>query len=208
MTAESLLFALLPHHAEPLYSRLLQTVALPLKFSFLGQYNDIRTASNLPPVPRQLFIRALYRDPVFLDAYLTYILKRVKSGHGFAAMIRKWTTMIVEAILQMRQSRVGDETIVSRIMPFIAQGLGMKQNSNFQVASYTVLTILGSSRTLTDKVVNAAMESICQGWTDSSRRCGILCLITLAQHREGDEPLPDSVVQSLLSVQYTLPLFF
>jgi U3 small nucleolar RNA-associated protein 10 len=113
-----------------------------------------------------------------------------------------WSTMTIESILQMRQARVSEETIVSRIMPFIAQGLQMRQDLEFQVATYMVLTILASNRTLTDKVMIAAMDSICQGWTDESRRCGIMCLATLAQVREGDNILPDSVVKALLSTEY------
>ena len=115
-----------------------------------------------------------------------------------------WSTMTIEAILQMRQARVNEEAIVSRIMPFVAQGLQLKKSAEFQVATYMVLTILASNQTLTDKVMDAAMDAVCQGWTDESRRCGIMCLVTLAHVREGDNILPDSVVKSLLSTEYVL----
>ena len=107
----------------------------------------------------------------------------------------------MESINQMRQSRLGEEVIVSRIMPFIAQGLQMKQNSDFQIASYMVLTLLASKGTLTETVLNAAMDAIVQGWTDQSRRMAILCLVTLVQGRQGDNALPDTVAKSLLSTR-------
>lgn len=202
VTAESLLFTFQPYHAEPVYTRLVQIVARPSIFSFLSQYADVRTAATLPPVPRQLFTRAISRNSVFLETYFNFVIARVKTGHGYTAMTVMWSTMTIEAILQMRQARVGEETIVSRIMPFIAQGLQMKRDTEFQVATYMVLTILASNRTLTDKVMNAAMDSICQGWTDESRRCGIMCLATLAEVREGHDVLADSVVKALLSTEY------
>ena len=197
------MFTFLPYHADELYRRFLQIVSLPSHFAFLSNYHDIRVASTLPPVPRQLFIRALSKNSVFLEAYFASIVSRVKSGHGYPAMIVKWTSLAVEAILQMRQARVNEETIVSRVMPFIAEGLQIKQSSDFQIANYTVLTVLASNRTLTDTVIDAAMEAICQGWTDQSRRLGILCLVTLAQNRESQE-LSDTVVQSLLLIKYYL----
>lgn len=195
------MFTFLPYHAEPLYLRLLQIVPLPPLFAFLSQYHDIRVASTLPPVPRQLLIRALSRDSTFLNRYFDFIVSRIKSGYGYPAMIVTWTTLAVEAVVQMRQARVSEETVVSQIMPYIAQGLQMKGSPDFQIACYTVLTVLATNRTLTDKVINAAMDSICQGWTEQSQRLGILCLVTLAQTREG-EALSDTVTQSLLSVKY------
>lgn len=123
-------------------------------------------------------------------------------------MVKKWIGLTADAVLQMRQSRVSEETIVSRVMPFIAQGLKLKQDTKFQIANYTILTLLASNQMLTEKVVNAAMEAICHGWTPETRRWGILCLVTLIQHREGVEGLPESVVQSLLSIKYVLLLTF
>jgi U3 small nucleolar RNA-associated protein 10 len=196
-----LLLTFLPHHAESLYSRLLQIITLPPNFAFLSQYTDIRKASKLPPVPRQLFVRAISRDPLFLETYFTFTVARVKSGHGYPAMVKKWIGFTAEAILQMRQARISEEIIVSRIMPFIAQGLGMKQNTEFQIGNYTILTLIASNRTLTDKVVNAAMEAICQGWTADSKRCGILCLVTLAQHRNRNDVLSGAVLQTLISIK-------
>jgi U3 small nucleolar RNA-associated protein 10 len=199
VTAATLLFTLMPYHITTLFGRILQIVTLQPNFSFLAQYNDIRASSTLPPVPRQLFIRSLSRDPVFLEAYFTFVVTRVKGGNGYSSMITLWSGLTIEAVLQMRQARKSDETIVSQIMPFVAQGLQMKQSSDFQIATYMVLTILASNRTLTDKVINAAMDAICLGWTDETRRYGLMCLATLAQ-REGELLLTDTVVQSLLSL--------
>jgi len=201
VTAESLLFTFLPYHKEPLYARLLQIVSLLPKFAFLGQYADIKAASNLPPVPRQLFVRAMSRDSVFLESYSEFVVSRVKNGFGYSIMITTWVGLLVETISQMRQSRVGEEVIVSRIMPFIAQGLQMKQSSDFQIACYMVLTVLASKGTLTDTVMNAAMDAIVQGWTDESRQMAIMCLVTLAQQREGDSVLTPTVIKTLLSVK-------
>jgi U3 small nucleolar RNA-associated protein 10 len=189
----------MPYHTTTLFGRILQIVTLQPNFSFLAQYNDIRASSTLPPVPRQLFIRSLSRDPVFLEAYFSFVVTRVKGGNGYSSMITLWSGLTIEAVLQMRQARKSDETVVSQIMPFVAQGLQMKQSYDFQIATYMVLTILASNRTLTDKVINAAMDAICLGWTDETRRYGLMCLATLAQ-REGELLLTDTVVQSLLSL--------
>jgi U3 small nucleolar RNA-associated protein 10 len=206
VTAETLLLTFLPYHTEPLYARLLQIISLPPIFSFLEQYTNIRVSATLPPVPRQHFIRALSRDPTFLEKYSTFLVSCVHSGHGFSAQIVTWTTLLVEAILQMRQARTSDEDIVQRIMPFVAQALQMKTSLEFQIAGYTVLTILASNGTLTTKVVDAAMEAVVLGWTEQSRRYGLLCLVTLAQSRDGEVVLTESVVQSLLSLEYVLSL--
>jgi U3 small nucleolar RNA-associated protein 10 len=204
--AEALLFSLLPYHEQPVYQRLLEIVSLPSKFAFLSQYNNIRTAADLPPVPRQLLIRTLSSDAIFLETYFEFVLSRVKSGHGYPAMINTWSTLTIETILQMRQARVSDEIVVSRIMPFVAMGLQMKQDLEFQIASYMILTILASNRTLTDTVMDAAMDAICQGWTEKSRRYAIMCLVTLAQRRERENVFTEAVVKSLLSLRYTVAL--
>jgi U3 small nucleolar RNA-associated protein 10 len=203
-SAESLLLTFLPYHSEPLYTRILQIVSLPSNFSFLSQYTNIRISSTLPPVSRQLFVRALSRDPVFLESYFTFVINRATSGHSYSGMIVKWSTITIETILQMRQARTAEEIIVSRIMPFLAKGLQMKHNSEFQIATYTVLTILASNHSLTDEVVRATTDSICRGWTEKSRRCGILCLVTLAQNRA--DAIPDSVVKSVVSIDDLMTL--
>jgi U3 small nucleolar RNA-associated protein 10 len=200
--SEALLFNFLPYHAQPVYQRLLEIVSLPSKFAFLSQYNNIRTAANLAPVPRQLLIRTLSSDAVFMETYFEFVVSRVKSGYGYPLMIHTWSTLTVETILQMRQARVNDEIIVSRIMPFVAMGLQMNQNLEFQIASYMILTILASNRTLTDTVLDAAMDAVCQGWDENCRRYAIMCLVTLAQRREGENVLTDTVVKSLLLLTY------
>ena len=202
VTAETLLLSFLPYHTSPLYTRLLQIISLPQPFSFLQQYTNIRLAASLPPVPRQHFIRALSRDPHFLEKYFTHVTSRVRSGYGFTAQIHTWTTLTVETILQMRQARTSEETIVQRIMPFAAQGIQMKQSLEMQIGGYTVLTVLASNGTLTDTVIDAAMEAVVLGWTNESRRYGLLCLVTLAQSRDGEDSLTESVVESLLSLEY------
>ena len=106
----------------------------------------------------------------------------------------------------MRQARASEETIVQRIMPFVAQGLQMKGSKEFQIAGYTILSILASNGTLTEKVLDAAMEAVVLGWTNESRRYGLLCLVTLAHGRDGYSVLPESVVQSFLSLEYVFPL--
>jgi U3 small nucleolar RNA-associated protein 10 len=116
-------------------------------------------------------------------------------------MIITWAGLVFEGINQMRQSRMAEETIVSQIMPFVAQGLQMKQNSDFQISSYMLLTLLASKGTLTDTVTSAAMDAIVQGWTDETRQMGIMCLVTLVMHREGDDILTDGVVQALFSTK-------
>ena len=108
-TAETLLLAFLPHHSDPLYIRLLQIVSLPSNFAFLGQYTDVRASASLPPVPRQLIVRALSRDPGFVETYFSFVVARIKRGHGYSSMIVKWSTLTIETILQMRQARVKDE---------------------------------------------------------------------------------------------------
>ena len=201
-TAETVLLTLLPHHTENLFIRFIQIVSLSDKFSFLSQYTDLRAASTLPPPPRQLFIRALSKDPAFLETYFEFVVTRVKRGNGYTAMIKTWSGLTVEAILQMRQSRIPDETIVSRIMPFIAQGLQLKGNTEFQVACYMVLIILASKRTLADNVIDAAMDAICQGWTEESRRAALMCLFTLARCRQGEAAFTTLSVKSLFLLKH------
>ena len=91
---------------------------------------------------------------------------------------------------------------MQRIMPFAAQGIQMKQSLEMQIGGYTVLTVLASNGTLTDTVIDAAMEAVVLGWTNESRRYGLLCLVTLAQSRDGEDSLTESVVESLLSLEY------
>jgi U3 small nucleolar RNA-associated protein 10 len=189
-----------------LFIRFVQIVLLTEKFSFLSQYTDLRAASTLPPPPRQLFIRALSKDPAFLETYFDFLVARVKRGNGYTAMIKTWSGLTVEAILQMRQARIPDETIVSRIMPFIAQGLQLKESTEFQIACYMVLTVLASKRTLADNVIDAAMDAICQGWTEESRRGALMCLVTLARCRQGNAAFTGLAVKSLFSLKYFLSL--
>lgn len=200
------MFTLLPYHTENLFIRFVQIVSLSDKFSFLSQYADLRAAATLPPPPRQLFIRALSKDPAFLEGYFEFVVSRVKRGNGYTSMTKTWSSFTVEAILQMRQARIPDETIVSRIMPFIAQGLQSKESAEFQIASYLVLTILASKRTLADNVIDAAMDAICQGWTDESRRGALMCLTTLAKSRQGTSAFTDLSIKSLFSLKYFFSL--
>jgi U3 small nucleolar RNA-associated protein 10 len=192
----------LPHHSEPLFLRLVQIISLPSKFNFLKQYADIQKAATLPPIPRQLFVSTISLDPVFLESYFTFVVTRVKSSHGHPAMISKWNKLTLEAIVQMRDAKIGEELVVSRIMPFVAQGLQMKRSTEFQVACYAVLTILASNRKFTATVCNAAMDALCQGWTKTSKRSGFMCLISLVHSRDDQDVITDKVVQSVLEDRY------
>lgn len=91
---------------------------------------------------------------------------------------------------------------MQRIMPYVAQAIQMKQSLEMQIGGYTVLTVLASNGTLIDTVIDAAMEAVVVGWTEESRRYGLLCLVTLAQSRDGEVTLAESVVESLLSLEY------
>jgi U3 small nucleolar RNA-associated protein 10 len=87
-------------------------------------------------------------------------------------------------------------------MPFIAQGLQMRESAEFEVACYMVLTVLASKRTLAEDVINAAMDAICQGWTEESRKGAVMCLVTLARSRQGEIAFTDYSVKSLFSQRY------
>jgi len=77
----------------------------------------------------------------------------------------------------------------------------MKNDTDFQVASYTILSILASNRSLSDTVVKAAMNAICQGWTEKTRSSGLICLMALAK-AQGEKAFSDSVVDSILAIKY------
>jgi hypothetical protein len=200
VTAETLLFTFLPHHKEPLYSRLLQIVSLPPHFSFLSQYTNLKISSTLPPVPAQLLVRNLARDTVLLEAYQTYIQTRAKSKALPTQATHKCLVLVGETILAMRQARVAEETVVSRILPFIAAGLKMRQSPEFQIAGYSLLAILASKRTLEGRVVDAAMEAICLGWSEGSLKSGILCVSALAYVKE-DGQIPLAVKKAVWGVE-------
>lgn len=200
VTAETLLFTFLPHHKEPVYTRLVQIVSLPPHFTFLSQYTNLKISSALPPVPAQLLVRNLSRDTVLLEAYQTYIQTRAKKHILPTLAIHKYLVLVGETILAMREARVAEETVVARILPFIAAGLKMRRSPEFQIACYSLLAILASKRTLEGRVVDAAMEAICLGWSEESLKSGILCVSALASVKE-DGQIPVAVKKAVWGVE-------
>jgi U3 small nucleolar RNA-associated protein 10 len=198
MTADTLLFTFLPYHMEPLYTRLVQIIALPPHFSFLSQYKDLK--STLPPVSAHLLTRNLARDPVLLEAYHTYIQTRAKKHCLPTAATHKWLVLTGGTILAMRTSRVAEETVVSRIMPYVAAGLRMRRSPEFQIACYSVLAILAAKGELEGHVLDVAMEAIVLGWGSESLRSGILCVSTLASINV-ERGLPEPVAKAMLGVE-------
>jgi U3 small nucleolar RNA-associated protein 10 len=183
-----------------MYTRLLQIISLPPHFTFLSQYTDLKISSTLPPVPAQLLVRNLSRDAVFLEAYQTYIQVRAKKGILPTQSTHKYLVLVGETILAMRQARVAEETVVSRILPFIAAGLKMRGSPEFQIACYSLLAILASKRTLEARVLDAAMEAICLGWSEESLKSGILCVSALAYVKE-DGQVPGAVKKAVWGVE-------
>ena len=201
VTAETLLFTFLPHHREAAYTRLIQIISLPPHFAFLSQYTDPKSAQSLPPVPLALFTRNLARDPVLLETYQNYVLTRAKQHALPALATHKYLVLTGETIIAMRQARVPEETIVSRIMPFVAAGLRIRGAPEVQIACYSVLAILGSKRTLEGRVLDAAMEAVVLGWGDESLRSGILCVSSMAYFKE-DGRIPVPVKKAIVAVKY------
>ena len=201
VTAETLLFTFLPYHREPVYTRLIQIVSLPAHFTFLSQYKDPKSAQSLPPVPLALLTHNLARDPVFLETYLNYIHSRAEQHVLPTPATHKYLVLAGETILAMRQARVPEETIVSRIMPFVAAGLRVRGAPELQIACYSVLAILGCKRTLEGRVLDAAMEAIVLEWGDESLPSGILCISSLAYFKD-DGGIPVPVKKAILAVKY------
>lgn len=200
-----LVLTFLPYHLSSIFPTLLSILpgSLPQTLRFLYPYIEALTVP-----PRHAIVYTASRNISFLTNFNRHVLDLCRSGYHFPALCSFWATIITESVVvALDQSRSGrhqvqkesQEDLILRIMPILNEGLAMDTVPDLQVGCYMVLTVLVTKVSLSDIVLNAAMEAVVTNWSQTTSP-GLICLATLAQQRE-TAALPSKVLRALLALE-------
>jgi U3 small nucleolar RNA-associated protein 10 len=195
-----LVLTFLPYHMSSIFPTLLSIlpISLPQTLRFLYPYIEALTVP-----PRHTIVYTASHDTSFLTVFNGHVLDLCRSGYHFPAICSFWATIntesVVAALDRSRSDRYKVQDLILRIMPILNEGLAMETIPDLQVGCYMILTVLATKVTLSDTVLNAAMEAVVTSWSQTTPP-GLICLATLAQQREA-ATLPSKVLRALLALE-------
>lgn len=195
----------LPYHTSSIFLNLLSILpkTLPPTLRFLHPYIE-----SLANPPRHTIVYTASHNPKFSSIFNGYVLDLCRLGYQFPAICSFWATVTAESVAAMLdQSRSGRhavrkesrEGLMLRIMPILNEGLAMETAPDLQIGCFMVLTLLATKASLSDNVLDAAMEAVVSNWSQITAP-GLICLATLAEQREV-AVLPHKVVKALLALE-------
>lgn len=176
---------------------------LPPTLRFLHPYIE-----SLASPPRHAIVYTTSHNPKFSSVFNSYILDLCRLGYQFPAICSFWATVTTESVaIMLDQSRSGRhavqkesrEGLMLRILPILNEGLAMKNAPDLQIGCFMVLTLLATKTSLSDNVLNAAMEAVVSNWLQATSP-GLICLATLAEQRD-EATLPRTVLKALLALE-------
>lgn len=190
----------------PVFAALLSIIPrnLPHAIKFLHPYIESLTCP-----PRHTVVYTATNNNGFLAAFNKYVFSSSKAGHHYRALLSFWASVATEAIAgmldQSRSSRPiiqkqKEEDVLLRVLPFLNDGLAMRNVSELRIGCYMIITVLVSKVNLQDKVIVAIMEAVVSYWTPDTTHAGLICLAVLAQRRRSVE-LPKIVFKAVVSLQ-------
>lgn len=192
--SEVLLLSFLPFHTTVTFTKVLAIAELSPEWTFLS---GLKKSNDAPSII--LFAKSFSKARATLTIFIKYVQQMVQTNKSHHNLISIYADIAVRTIANMRDSNEAEEGIVSLFLPYVAEALGLKQHTEYQVANYMILTVLAASRSLSPSTSTAAMRSLSLGLTPESQKSGVLCLAQLCQSQEGDTALPSDVYSVLAS---------
>ena len=191
----------------PIFATLLsilpKNLTPPLKF--LHPYIE----SSFACPPRHTIVHTATYNPSFFSALNSYVLKTSRAGHHYPALISYWATIATEAIAGLidqsmsgrrEVQRKNEEDVLLRILPFLNEGLSMRQVTDLRIGCYMILTVVASKLDLDEKVLLAMMTAVVSDWTPNTTHAGLICLAVLSQRRQIIK-LPKKILEAVMSIQ-------
>ena len=91
------------------------------------------------------------------------------------------------------------EDIMLRVLPFLHEGLSLKNVPDLRVGCYMIFTVLASKAALDDITLSAMMQSTVSGWKGTTH-AGLICLAVLAKQKR-TAILPRKVFKALMAIE-------
>lgn len=140
--------------------------------------NSKKTVKN---PSRTLLVRAMAADAELHKLVNAYIVKCVKQGREYQLQLAFWSSTSVWTMTLMKDRRVNEEDIIDRFISDISEVISLSKHSEAQIASYMILSVLGSITRLSSDVLNAAIKSVVFNWTNEVSKSGLACVTQLAK---------------------------
>ncbi|KAK9247957.1 hypothetical protein V1506DRAFT_580237 [Lipomyces tetrasporus] len=178
LNAEILLLTFLPYYSHPIFSRVLDTISLPLPPLFTFLSNSKTTATN---PPRNLLTRALSRDAELFSLVSEHIVTQINTQRAYHALLSFWTSATISVILSMKEAKIFEEIIAERTLPHLSTVISARKSPEAQTAAYMIIVVLVSQCRLGNEVLDALAKSIALNWTKKSSKTGMAALTQTIQ---------------------------
>ncbi|KAL8998226.1 MAG: hypothetical protein Q9188_006146 [Gyalolechia gomerana] len=175
----------------------------PAAFKFLQPY--IQPPTN---PPRHTIVYTVAHNQDLFNNFTIYTLKVCRCGQQYPALLSFWASVTSQAVsLMLDQSRLGrlelqkqnQEDVLRRIMPFLAQGLAMRQCQDLRIGCYMILTIVISKCNPREELLAAMMDMVVYRWHGVTH-AGLICLVILCQQKQKLK-LPKKAFKALIAVE-------
>lgn len=178
----------------PVFLRILDTISTPLPPVFNFLMNSKKTVKN---PSRTLLIRAFAADAELQRLVSSYIVDCIKQGREYHLQLAFWSSTSIWTMTLMKDRRVNDEDIIDRFISDISDVIPLSKHSEAQIASYMILSVLGSVTRLSSEVLNASMKSVVFNWTSDASKSGLACITQLAKGFEDEVAFDKSIWTAL-----------
>ena len=205
--AQDLLVAILPHHDDILFGRVVQLVDLASMptFNFLRPY---AAAGNGTP-SRTILAKQAAKDAALFKIFCqsAQFLKN-KQRRGASMVISFSCAVVVESLtLQARATGTLEESTVRVLMPFIQQACASQQGGDWRGFGYVVTSTLADHAELSTQVLEKLAKAVIKGGVDMDALTLVMAILpkkTTALQKVDKTikglDLPKSVFQGLTCV--------
>ncbi|KAF2621432.1 U3 small nucleolar RNA-associated protein 10 [Macroventuria anomochaeta] len=202
---ETLVFTYLPYHQTPQFVALLSILPPQPRHALRFLFPYIQANTN---PPRQTIVYTAINTPEFFNAFQSYIVRVLESGHESTVLLNFWATLTYQAIHGIFNSATSGrremqaqktEEVLLRVLPVLNSSMRVSNGPEVVVACYLMVHALVTSAQLGDKVLDSLMEAMVLAQdADSLNQC-ILVLATVAEQRWSAQ-MPNAVTKRLLRV--------
>jgi len=203
---EPLILTMLPYHSTPVFPTLLSILPKQLNptWKFLHPY-----INKLQSPPRTALVYAATHNPSFFAALNRYILITARAQNTNPTLMTFWASIVTPAVNDMFDTSLSgrkaiqsqrEEDMLTRILPTLSEGLGMKQNPELLMGCYIIVTVLVSKANLDDRALNALLAAVVQSSTSDTIEAALSCSAVVAERRES-LIFPKSVMRSFLKIE-------
>ncbi|KAF9401164.1 HEAT repeat-containing protein 1 [Mortierella sp. AD011] len=186
---DAILHAILPYHESAHFVTMVSILQIEesSRWMFL---RPIRKSKQ--PLDRTLLIQYMLKDRSLVEFVCETALQAVTRRSSYKTLISFYVAVMLQYISTLP---VITDEVLTAIFPYILEGLKAKGTSDYQIATYMIISQISERATLTFEVISSLFISMTSNHSNASQM--VLCLVHVCQTQETFDVFPERAFRTL-----------